>query len=113
MRRTKGLRHVYQSFIFVLGALFIGIGIGLVVLPGPLTLPPVLIGLWIWSTEFAWADRFFDSFKAKGREAWTNAKKRPAVCSLATGAGLLGAGAAVWATKHFDLVAKLKDIASL
>ena len=27
----------------------------------PLTIPPVLIGLWIWSSEFQWAARIFAS----------------------------------------------------
>ena len=37
------------------------------VLPGPLTIPPVLLGLWIWSTEFEWAHRFFAAVQGEGQ----------------------------------------------
>src|SRR3954471_12673197 len=65
--RTKpGLGQAYRIGVFFTGLLCIALGIGLAVLPGPLTIPPVLLGLWIWSTEFRFAERFFESFKAKG-----------------------------------------------
>jgi hypothetical protein len=43
--------------VFLAGLLCIAAGVALSVLPGPLTIPPVLLGLWIWSTEFDWAQR--------------------------------------------------------
>ena len=88
---------------------FIAMGLALSVLPGPLTIPPVLIGLWIWSTEFAFAKRFFDMFKRKAHEAWAHAKLHPVSSALMTVGGLVAAGAAFWAVGHFELVAKGRD----
>ena len=53
-------------------------------LPGPLTIPPVLLGLWIWSTEFEWAHRFFRPFKEKGKDAWAHAKRHPVSSTVLT-----------------------------
>src|SRR5690242_8091920 len=72
-RRKPGIGHAYRVGVFVLGLAFIALGIALAVLPGPLTIPPVLLGLYVWSTEFSWAHRLFESFKQKGREAWQHA----------------------------------------
>jgi hypothetical protein len=38
----------------------------LVVLPGPFTLPLVILGLLVLALEFAWADRMLDKVKAQG-----------------------------------------------
>ena len=57
--------------------LFVALGIALTVLPGPLTIPPVLLGLWVWSTEFEWARRFFAAFSRKARDAWQHARQHP------------------------------------
>src|SRR5215212_212376 len=53
----------FRIAVFVVGLLFVLLGIALTALPGPLTIPPVLLGLWIWSSEFQWAARFFATFK--------------------------------------------------
>ena len=63
--------------VFVAGLLFIAVGVALAVLPGPLTIPPVLLGLWVWSTEFAFAERIFESFKRKAKDAWEHAGATP------------------------------------
>src|SRR5215207_4122400 len=78
VRAKPGVGHGYRVGVFILGLVCIALGFALAVLPGPLTIPPVLLGLWIWSTEFAFAERFFDSFKRKAREAWAHAKRHPA-----------------------------------
>src|SRR3954467_1105555 len=65
IRSKPGLAQGYRIGVFVAGLACIALGFALAVLPGPLTIPPVLLGLWIWSTEFAFAKRFFDSFKGK------------------------------------------------
>lgn len=112
--RTKpGLSHAYRIAVFVCGMLFIALGLALSVLPGPLTIPPVLIGLWIWSTEFAFARRFFDAFKRKARETWSHAKVHPVSSTLVTVGGLAAAGAAFWAVRHFELVSKGRDAVGL
>jgi hypothetical protein len=78
-----------------------------------LTIPPVLLGLWIWSTEFRFAERFFDSFKSKAQEAWAHARRHPTSSAAITIGGLAAAGAAMWAVAHFELVAKGKDAVGL
>lgn len=113
IRSKPGLRHVYRGGVFVVGLLFIAGGFALAVLPGPLTIPPVLLGLYIWSTEFAWAKRFFDAFAEKARDAWEHAKKHPVSSTLITVGGLAAAGAAFWAVRHYELVAKGRDAVGL
>src|SRR3712207_4264886 len=110
IRSKPGLREGYRVGVFVVGLLFIAGGLALAVLPGPLTIPPVLIGLWIWSTEFRFAERLFDSFQDKAREAWAHAKSHPVSSGALTVAGLVAAAAAIWAVGHFELVDRAKDV---
>jgi hypothetical protein len=112
-RRKPGIGQAYRVGVFLLGLAFIILGFALVVLPGPLTIPPVLLGLYIWSTEFSWAHRAFESFKKKGREAWAHAKVHPVSSTIITVGGLIAAGVAIWAVGHYDLVAKAKDAIGL
>jgi Putative transmembrane protein (PGPGW) len=109
VRAKPGVGHAYRVGVFIAGLLCIALGIGLAVLPGPLTIPPVLLGLWIWSTEFRFAERFFESFKRKGKEAWAHAKKHPASSSAITVGGLAAAAVVMWAVSHYELVVKAKD----
>ena len=113
LRSNPATRLPYRIAVFVAGLICIAAGIGLAILPGPLTIPPVLLGLWIWSWEFAFAQRFFESFKAKAHDAWAHAKKHPVSSTIATVGGLLLAGVAMWAVVHYELVAKAKDAIGL
>lgn len=106
LRRRPGIGHAWRLTVFLAGLLCILGGMVLVVLPGPLTIPPIVLGLWIWSTEFAWAHRFFTSAAAQGREGWEHAKRHPVTSSVVTVGGLAGAGVVIWATLRFDLVAR-------
>ena len=109
IRSKPGIGHGYRVGVFAVGLLFIALGLALAVLPGPLTIPPVLLGLWIWSTEFRFAERFFESFKGKAREAWAHAKRHPRSSAVITIGGLGAAGLVMWAVSHYELVAKGKD----
>jgi hypothetical protein len=109
IRSNPATAQVWRVGVFVLGLLFVVLGIALAVLPGPLTIPPVLVGLWIWSTEFAWAKRLFESFRRKARDAWAHARQHPVSSAVITIGGLALAGAAFWAVGHFELVDKAKD----
>ncbi len=112
--RTKPLLgQAYRVGVFMLGLFFIALGFALAVLPGPLTIPPVLLGLWIWSTEFRWAERLFESFKRKGRETWAHAKRHPVSSAAITIGGLATAGAAMWAIVHFELIDEAKGLVGL
>jgi hypothetical protein len=108
LRANPATRLPYRAAVFVAGLLLIGVGVGLAAFPGPLTIPPVLAGLWVWSTEFAFAERLFNRFKAKAQEAWEHAKRRPVPTAAVTLGGLLAAGAAFWAVQHYELVDRAK-----
>jgi Putative transmembrane protein (PGPGW) len=99
-----GLLLPWRIGVFVLGLLFVLLGIALTALPGPLTIPPVLVGLWVWSTEFEWAARFFASFKRKAQDAWRHARQHPVSSAAVTVGGLAAAGVAFWAVGHYRLV---------
>src|SRR3954452_9066541 len=113
MRSKPGVGQAYRVGVFVVGLLCIIAGFALAVLPGPLTIPPVLLGLWIWSTEFRFAERFFESFKGKAKEAWTHAKAHLVSSAAITIGGLAAAGVAMWAVAHYELVARGKDAIGL
>ena len=95
--------------VFVVGLLFVLLGIALTALPGPLTIPPVLLGLWVWSTEFEWARRLFASFRRKASDTWKHAKQHPVSSTVVTVGGLVLAAGAFWAVGHFELVDRAKD----
>jgi uncharacterized membrane protein YbaN (DUF454 family) len=94
----------WRVAVFVAGLLFMALGVALAVLPGPLTIPPVLLGLWIWSTEFDWARRLFASFVGKARSTWRHARQHPVSSAAVTLGGVAAAGVAVWAVGRFRLV---------
>ncbi len=104
IRQKPGLGIAYRVAVFVAGLLFVLLGLALTGLPGPLTIPPVLIGLWVWSTEFEWARRFFVTFRRKARDAWAHAKQHPVSSAAVTIGGLVAAGVAFWAVGHYHLV---------
>lgn len=108
-----GLALTWRIGVFVAGLLFVLLGLALTVLPGPLTIPPVLLGLWVWSTEFDWARRIFATFARKGRAAWEHAKQHPVSSAAVTIGGLAGATLAFWAVGHFDLVDEGKSALGL
>ena len=100
----KGLALTWRIGVFGAGLLFVLLGLALTVLPGPLTIPPVLVGLWIWSSEFQWAARFFATFTRKAQDAWRHARQHPASSAAVTVGGLAAAGIAFWAVGHYRLV---------
>jgi hypothetical protein len=108
MHSSPTLLLAWRIGVFVLGLLFVVLGIALTALPGPLTIPPVLVGLWIWSTEFRWAARLFATFTRKARDAWRHAKQHPVSSAAVTVGGLAAAGVAFWAVGHFQLVDQAK-----
>lgn len=89
VRRLPGGNTIVRVTVFLLGLFFILLGLALSVLPGPLTIPPVLLGLVIWSLEFAWADRWVSRARAQAEQAWEAAKAHPWRAGLVTGGGIL------------------------
>ena len=113
VRRTRGGRLVLRGAALVVGVSFIALGLALVVLPGPLTLPPVLLGLYVLSTEFAWADRLLHRARASAGEAWEAARARPVSSAAVTLGGLVLAAAALWAVAEHDLVSRGREAVGL
>lgn len=95
----------------VLGLALVALGGALVLLPGPLTIPPVLAGLYVLSLEFAWAERLFERARENGQQAWDSARARPVASALVTAGGLVATGVAFWAVARYDLVARVLDAA--
>ncbi len=113
MRRTPGGAIAVQTIVLVSGLFFILLGLALAALPGPLTIPPILLGLWIWSTEFAWADRLLERAKRSAQEAWENAKRKPVITGLITGSGLIALGVGLYFAARYDLVNRGLELAGL
>ncbi|MCW2679651.1 MAG: hypothetical protein JWM62_1052 [Frankiales bacterium] len=113
LRRTPGGALTVKVIVFVVGLLFILLGLALAALPGPLTIPPILVGLYVWSTEFAWAERLLDRAKRSAHEAWENAKRRPVITGLVTVSGLIAFGIGLWLVGKYDLVARAKELVGL
>ncbi len=113
LRRTPGGAPLLQVLVFLLGLVFILVGIALAALPGPLTIPPILLGVYIWSTEFAWADRLLERAKKSAREAWRKAKERPVLSGLITLSGLVALGVGIYLAGRYELVARAREIVGL
>ena len=109
LQHNRPAYFAWRIGVFVVGLLFVLLGIALTALPGPLTIPPVLLGLWVWSTEFDWARRLFATFRRKAVDTWKHAKQHPVSSIAVTVGGLALAVAAFWAVGHFELVDRAKD----
>lgn len=110
VRRTPAGALALKLAVLVIGTSLILLGLALVVLPGPLTIPPMLLGFWVLSTEFAWADRLLERTRASGVVALAAARRRPVLSSVTTGAGLVLAGVAIWAANTYDLVGRALEV---
>lgn len=113
IRANRGIAPFYRAGVFVVGLALILLGFALAVLPGPLTIPPVLLGLWIWSTEFRFARRLFESFAERARDTWAHAKRHPVSSGIVTVGGLIGAGLAAWAVARYELVARALELVGI
>jgi uncharacterized membrane protein YbaN (DUF454 family) len=106
-------RTVRKVVFFVAGLVLIIIGLVLIVLPGPLTIPPILAGLWLWSREFEFARRLLRPVEKKGAVAWQKAKEKPVHTTVVTVLGLVGAGVIIWATLRYDLIDRGRTLVGL
>jgi hypothetical protein len=107
VRRLPAGDVVVHVVVFLLGAALIALGLALAVLPGPLTIPPVLLGLVVWSMEFEFAERWLRPFERRAQQAWDAARRRPWRTGAITGAGLLAAAAVGVAVVRWDLLGPL------
>ena len=106
-------RALRRVVLFVAGLLLIITGLVLIVLPGPLTIPPILLGLWLWSLEFEFARRWLRPMKAKGAVAWEAAREKPIHTTVVTVLGLVGAAVLIWATFRYDLLDRGRELVGL
>lgn len=113
VRRTPGGALLLKAASLVIGVAFIALGFALIVLPGPLTIPPILVGLYVLSLEFAWAERLLERAKASAAEAWEVAKNKPVTSAVVTVGGLAAAGTVIWAVGRYDLVARAREAVGL
>lgn len=113
VRRTPGGRQLLKVVVFLLGLVFVLLGVALIALPGPLTIPPILIGVWIWSSEFRWADRLLERAKASAVEAWEQAKRRPVTSALITGGGIVAVVVGVYVANRYDLLDQAMEAVGL
>ena len=107
---SRALRRVV---LFVAGLVLIVLGLVLIVLPGPLTIPPILLGVWLWSLEFEFARRWMRPVQEKGAVAWQKAKEKPVHTTVVTVLGLVGAAVVIWATFRYDLIDRGRELVGL
>lgn len=62
--------------VFVVGVALVLLGIALIPLPGPFSIPLMVAGLAVLATEFVWAERMLDQVKDKTRQAGDIVKRR-------------------------------------
>ncbi|MEN9906268.1 MAG: hypothetical protein RL475_466 [Actinomycetota bacterium] len=55
-----------KTIVSVIGSTLIITGLLLIVLPGPFTMPLLILGLAILALEFAWAKSMLEKVKAQG-----------------------------------------------
>jgi hypothetical protein len=106
-------RTFRKVVLFLAGLLLIIMGLVLVVLPGPLTIPPILLGVWLWSLEFEFARHLLRPIKSRGSVAWSRAKEKPVHTTIVTILGLLGAAILIWGTFRYDFISRGRDMIGL
>ncbi|MFN2540523.1 MAG: PGPGW domain-containing protein [Mycobacteriales bacterium] len=112
VRRLPGGNTMVRLAVFLLGLFFILLGLALSVLPGPLTIPPVLLGLVIWALEFAWAERLVERARKQALDAWDAARAHPWRAGLVTGSGLVLLVVALLLAARFELVDRATSLLS-
>lgn len=66
-KRWKSLpAPLRKTIVSVIGSTLIITGLLLIVLPGPFTMPLLILGLAILALEFAWAKSMLEKVKAQG-----------------------------------------------
>ena len=106
-------RTVRRVVLFVAGLLLILLGLVLIVLPGPLTIPPILLGLWLWSLEFEFARRWLRPARERGALALAQARRAPIRTGIVTTLGLVAAGLVIWVALRYDVLARGQDLVGL
>jgi uncharacterized protein (TIGR02611 family) len=69
-------RSTKRIAVFVVGVALVLLGIALIPLPGPFSIPLMVAGLAVLATEFVWAERMLDQVKDRTRQAGDVVKRR-------------------------------------
>jgi len=69
------LHSTKRIVVLVVGVALVVLGIALIPLPGPFSIPLMVAGLAVLATEYVWAQRALDTVKDKAQKA-TNVVKR-------------------------------------
>ena len=119
IRRSPTKLRIYRGVVAVVGLFFIALGFVSGPIPGPGGIPLVLLGLAIWSSEFVWAQRLMQWFKAQLHrfQSWSRPQQALAwvaffaVCGLFGYCYLLVLGAPGWVPTRVDsLLARLPGV---
>ena len=68
-------RSTKRIVIFVVGVALVLLGVALIPLPGPFSIPLMIAGLAVLATEYVWAERILDTMKEKAKQASDAAKR--------------------------------------
>lgn len=110
VRRLPAGNLIVRSAIFLFGAAFIALGFALIALPGPLTIPPILLGLAIWSLEFDFAQAWLDRAKVPAQKAWDEAKRHPWRTGVVSGGGVILSVLAAVLVAKYDLLDHARNL---
>ena len=70
-------RSVRQLIVLVIGSTLILVGLALIILPGPFTMPLVVLGLVVLALEFAWAESLLIQAKSRVKKLDPRNMKKP------------------------------------
>jgi hypothetical protein len=111
IRRLPAGPHVLRVVVFLTGLFFVALGVALAALPGPLTIPPVLLGVWIWATEFHWARRLHLRVRRSADATWLQVRRRPVASAVVTSAGLLALGVGIYLVGRYEVLDLVREAA--
>ena len=69
-------RSTKRIVVFVVGVALVVLGIALIPLPGPFSIPLMVAGLAVLATEYVWAEKMLDTVKDKTQQAADLAKRK-------------------------------------
>ena len=102
-RETERRHRLLRVGVFVVGLLLILVGVVMWLVSALLAVPPVFVGLWLWSREFHWGHRLFKAFLGRARSLSSRVKARPMRWAVVTVAGVGVAWALYWVWGHYGL----------
>jgi hypothetical protein len=103
-RENRGRHRLFRVGVFVVGLILVLVGGAMWLVSLLLAVPPVFVGLWVWSREFHWGHRLFRSFLRRAASLWSRVRSRPVRWAVITLGGVGVACAGYWAWLHYGLV---------